>query len=146
MGSSLDAPLAAVDATQETRQKSGERMWMKKHNTKPPNTPPSHRGATYMTFLRTCSTHTHTHRPFFRCVNMHARVMNNHGEVLKRWQLMGNQRKQRPWHCGAYWRLTLLYTHTHTDRRTHEYDEPAACYLEHSRHRCVYRGGSRQRG
>lgn len=38
----------------------------------------------------------------------------SHGAVLKRGQLMGNQRKQRPWHCSARWRLTLL---SHTDKR-----------------------------
>lgn len=50
------------------------------------------------------------------CVNIHVYVLDNHGEVLKRGQLMGNQRKQRPWHCGTRWRLTLLsntLTHAH---------------------------------
>lgn len=35
----------------------------------------------------------------------------SHGAVLKRGQLMGNQRNQKPWHCSARWRLTLL-SHT----------------------------------
>lgn len=76
-------------------------------------------------------------------VNIHAYVLDNHGEVLKRWQLMGNQRKQRPWHCGTCWRLTLLsHTHKHTLRHTHadtyESGEAVACYFEPSCHQRAY--------
>ena len=65
------------------------------------------------------------------CVNIRARVLDHHGEVLKRRQLMGNQRKQRPWHCGTRWRLTLL-------SHTHECGEAAACYFEPSCHQSAY--------
>lgn len=34
------------------------------------------------------------------------RVLDEHGKVIKRWQLISSQRKP----CGTHWRLTLLFT------------------------------------
>ena len=53
---------------------------------------------------------------------VHVFVLENHGEVLKRGQLMGNQRKQRPWHCCTHWRLA--HTHINVVKLWHVISSP----------------------
>lgn len=66
------------------------------------------------------------------------RVLDEHGEVIKRWQLISSQRKP----CGTHWRLTLLFTRALSLSHARTCGKSVACYFEPSCHQslCNYRG------